>query len=135
MKLGPVTKLEKRNKIMSQQLKIPSCQQSMTSLSFLQFMANLELSESRILDGESVKLTFSLIVTSYLTKTENRTNKSLAQLLHYCFELKHYFYQKMPIFWKKNSDISKIKRALARKGIFSKTTYVCTYVSNFKFLA
>ena len=33
-----------------------------------------------------VKLTFSLIVIFYLTKTENRTKKSPTQLSHYCFE-------------------------------------------------
>ena len=32
------------------------------------------------------KLKFSLAVTFYLTETENRTKKSLTQLLHYCFE-------------------------------------------------
>ena len=30
-------------------------------------------------------------------------------------------------FFQKNADISKIKRALALKGIFSETTYVCMY--------
>ena len=40
-------------------------------------MAKLELSGSWILDAQSVKLTFSLIVTFYLTKTENRIKKSL----------------------------------------------------------
>ena len=49
----------------------------MTSLSFFQFMANLEQSEGRIPDAQSLKLLFSLIATFYLTKTENRTKKSL----------------------------------------------------------
>ena len=35
---------------------------------------------------QSVKLTFSLTVTFYLTKSENRTKKSLTELPHYCFE-------------------------------------------------
>ena len=54
-------------------------------------MDNLEQSGSRMLDVYSVKLTFSLIATFYLTKTkskakkyltkiENRTKKSLTQL-------------------------------------------------------
>ena len=34
-------------------------------------MANLEQSESRILDAWSVELTFSLTVTFHLTKTED----------------------------------------------------------------
>ena len=32
------------------------------------------------------KIYFSLIVTFYLTKTENRPKKSLTQLSHYCSE-------------------------------------------------
>ena len=35
----------------------------------------------------------------------------------------------------KNADISKIKGVLVLKAIFSKTTYVCTCVPNFKLLA
>ena len=33
-----------------------------------------------------LKLTFSLIVPFYLTKTKNRAKESLTQLSHYCFE-------------------------------------------------
>ena len=51
-------------------------------------MANLEPSKSGIPQAQrdSVKLAFSLKVTSYLTKTENRNKKTLTQLSHYCFE-------------------------------------------------
>ena len=63
-----------------------SCRKIVTSLSFFQFMANLEQSGSQIPDAESAKLMFSLIVTFYLTKSENRTKKSLTQLSQYCFE-------------------------------------------------
>ena len=38
-------------------------------------------------------------------------------------------------FLKKNAAISKIKRALVVKGIFSEKKHVCTYVQNLKFLA
>ena len=70
-----------------------SHQKIVTSFSFLQFTANLEQSESRIPDAQSVKLIFSLrVVTFYLTKNENRTKKSLAQLSHYFFE--YYFGKK-----------------------------------------
>ena len=43
-------------------------------------MANLEQSRNLIPDAQSVKLTFSLTITFYLIKTENRTKKSLTQL-------------------------------------------------------
>ena len=73
-----------------------------TSLSFFGFLANLEQSGGRIPDTESAKVMFSVIVTFYLTKTENRTKKSRTQLSHYW--TKNYLFAK-------NADISKIKRA------------------------
>ena len=57
-----------------------------TSLSVLQFMANLEQCGSRIPDVQSVKHRFSLAVFFNLTKTENRTKKSQTQLSYYYFE-------------------------------------------------
>ena len=56
-------------------LNLTSCWKIMTTLQFFQFMANLEQSESHIPDAQSVKLVFSLMVTFYFTKTENRTKK------------------------------------------------------------
>ena len=51
MKLGPVTKLHKINKTTSKKkLTVTSCQKIVMSLSFFQFMANLEQSRSRIMD-------------------------------------------------------------------------------------
>ena len=63
-------------------------------------MANLEKSGNRIPGAESVKLTFSLEVTFYLTKTANRIQKSLTELSHYCFKATIFvknadFFQKM----------------------------------------
>ena len=84
MKLGSGTKLDNRNTGTSKNLKMTSCQQIVTSLSFFRFMAYLEQSRSRIPDTWSVKLTFSLIVTFHLTKTENRPNKSPTELSYYC---------------------------------------------------
>ena len=46
----------------------------------------------------------------------------------------YYFCQETTDFCK-NAYISKVKRALVLKGIFSETTYVFTNVPNFKFLA
>ena len=76
------------------------CRQIVTSLPFFQFMANLEQSAgSRIPDVQHVKLIFSLVGTFYLTKTENRTKKSLT------------FFQFMVL-----------------KGMFFETTYVCVFI-------
>ena len=79
MELGPITKLDKRNKTTSKKL-------TMTSFPFFQITANLEQSGSRIPEVQSVKLMFSLIVTFYLTKTENRTQKSRTKLSRHRIE-------------------------------------------------
>ena len=86
MKLGPVTKLDKRNMITLKNSTMMSSQQTVTSLSFFNFMARFQPSGSRIPDASSIKLTFSLIITFYFKKTENRINKSLTQPSYYCFE-------------------------------------------------
>ena len=56
---------------------------------------------NRIPVAWTVKLTFSLIVNFFLTKTENRTKNSLTQLPHYCLSKGTIFFQKMLKFWKK----------------------------------
>ena len=75
MKLGPVTKLDKRNKTTSKKFEDD-------------FMsANCDVIDGgRIPDADSVKLTFSLTVTFYLTKRENITKKYFTQLSYRCFE-------------------------------------------------
>ena len=84
MKLGPVTKLDKRNKTTSK--KLTSCQKIVTSLPFFGFLTNLEQSGGRSPDTESANVMFSVIVAFCVTKTENTTKKSLTQLSHYCFQ-------------------------------------------------
>ena len=83
MQLEPVTKIDRRNRTMSKILEMTSFQQILTPLSFFRFMVNLKQPGSRILDAWSVILTYSLAVTFYLSKTENRTE---TQLSDYCFE-------------------------------------------------
>ena len=77
MKLGLVTKPNKKNTATSKKKKkaimMTSCRKIVTS--FFLFMANLQPSQSRIPDAWSIKLTFSIIITFYLTITENRTKK------------------------------------------------------------
>ena len=68
MKLGAVTTLDKRNTATSTKFDkdfiLANCD--------FQFMANLQPSRSCILDAWLIKLTFSLTITFYLTKFENR---------------------------------------------------------------
>ena len=86
MKLGPVTKPDKRNKTTSINLMMTSFRKIVTSLSFFGFLANLEQSENQIPDTESAEVMFPVTVTFCLTTTENRTKESPTQLSHYCFE-------------------------------------------------
>ena len=87
MKLGPVSKIDKKNKTTSKKnLTMTSCQKIVTSSLFFAFLANLEQSGGRILDTEDAKVLFSVIVTFRFTKTQNRTKKSPTQVSHYCFE-------------------------------------------------
>ena len=51
MKLGPVTKVDKRKMATSKKLTMTSCQQIAVSLSSIQFMANLQSYRSRIPDA------------------------------------------------------------------------------------
>ena len=93
----------------------------LTSMSVFQFAANLKRSGNRIPDAHSVKLKFLLIITCYLSKTENRTNS-----FHTIALSKGIIWPKIPdVFFKKNAGISKIKRALVVKGTFSETKHVC----------
>ena len=86
MQLGPVTKLDKRNKTTSKKIDddvmLENCHVIVISLIYGQFGA-IRKPDSRTL---SVKPIFSLIVTFNLTKTENRTKKSVAQVSHYSFK-------------------------------------------------
>ena len=68
MKLGPVTKFDKRNKTTSKKLTMTSCQKIVMSLLFFWFLAKLEQSRYRIPDTESAKVMFLVIATFFLTK-------------------------------------------------------------------
>ena len=69
MKLGPVTKLDKKNKAMPKQFDV---------IAFFQFVANFEPSGSRIPHAFYIKLTFSITKTFVLQKlkTELKNHSS-----------------------------------------------------------
>ena len=73
MKLGPVTKLDKRNTVTSKKyndgIMLVNCDVIVIFSIDVQFRAIQKLNSV----PWSVRLTFSLTVTLYLTKTENRT--------------------------------------------------------------
>ena len=82
MKLGSVIKLTKGDTSASKKFH----DYVMSVNCDVRFMVNLQLSASRIPNGWSIKFTFSLLVTFYLTEHENRTKKPLPQRLYYCSE-------------------------------------------------
>ena len=63
MKLGPVTKLDKKNRTTSKKMTITSYRKIVMSWPFFQFTANLEQSGSHILDPLSVNLILQKLKT------------------------------------------------------------------------
>ena len=95
MKLGPVAKLEKKNKRTSKNFDDDVMSKNFNVIAIFpihsQFGGIWRLDSERIVCKTYV---FSLIVTFHLTKSENKTKKSLTQLSHYCYEKRYYFGQK-----------------------------------------
>ena len=85
MKLASETKLDKRNKTTSKMFVddviSKNCEVIVIFPIYGQFGAIRKLDS-----GRRVCKIFSLIKSFYLTKTENRTKKTLTLLSHYCFE-------------------------------------------------
>ena len=73
MTLESVTEHDKRNIAKLKKLMMMPCQHHCNTLSFFQFMTNLEQSQSWIPEAWSLKLTYLLILFFYLTKIENKT--------------------------------------------------------------
>ena len=95
MKLGPVAKLEKKNKTMSKNFDDDVMSKNFNLIAifpiYSQFGGIWRPDSGRIVCKTYV---FILIVTFHLTKSENKTKKSLTQLSHYCNEKRYYFGQK-----------------------------------------
>ena len=87
MKLGPVTKPDKRNKTLSKKFEDDAMSSYYDVIVifpiYSQFGSIWKPDSGRII---YVKLTFSLKITFYLTKLGNRTKTYLIQFLQYCFE-------------------------------------------------
>ena len=115
MKLGSVTKLNKKTRQLQKKKKKMSVNYDVN------IIFPIYISFGAMRKSNSEIFTFSGTVTFYLTKTENRTKKSLTQLLCYCFEYKYYFCKKNANFLEKNDGLSKIKSVLVLKDIFTET--------------
>ena len=88
MKLGPVTKLYKKRKITLKIFDDDVMSENYDVIVIFSVYGQFGAIRNPDSGGRvcNAKLMFSLIVIFYLTKTENRTKKSLTQLSHYCFE-------------------------------------------------
>ena len=86
MKLGPVTKLEKRNKTTSKKFDEDVISENCEVIVIFPIYGQFGAIRKPDSGGILCKTYISLIVSFYLTKAENRTKKSLTQLSHYCFD-------------------------------------------------
>ena len=59
MKLGPATKLDKRNKTMSKKFDVDVMSENCDVIDIFEFLANLEHSRGRMPDTEAAKVVFS----------------------------------------------------------------------------
>ena len=84
MKLGPITKCDKRNKTMSKNFDNDAITQNCDVIVIFRILS--QFAAVRRPDTEPAKFMFSVIVTFCLTKTVNRNKKSVTQLLQYQFE-------------------------------------------------
>ena len=125
MKPGPVTKIDKRNKTTSKKIWRWS---HVRKLWRHCYFSNLEPSGSRIPDGQPVKLIFLLIVTFLSNKNWKGNWKISNTTLTLLLWIKVLFWPKNAYFLQKDAYITKIKRFLVLKSIFSETTYVYVLV-------
>ena len=115
MKLGPVSKLYKRNKITSKNFDDYVISENCDVIAIFSIYGQF---------GAIRKPDSGCIVCKTYIFT-NSNILSYKNWKHCCFEWKYYFCQNMLIFCQKIADIGKIKRALVPKCVFPETKYLC----------
>ena len=85
MKLRPVTKLDKRNKTTSKKFDDDVMSENCDVIVIFRIFGSFGAVWRPDTRHESAEVMFSVTVTFCLTKTKNRTKKSLTQLSHYSF--------------------------------------------------
>ena len=86
MKLGPVTKLDKRNTATSKKFDDDIMSGNSYVIVFFPICGQFAFIRKPYSRRMAYKTYISLTITFHLTKTENRTKKSLTQVSYYCFE-------------------------------------------------
>ena len=128
MKLGPVTKLDKKNKTTSKKFDIyvmsKNCDTIAIFLIYSQFGAIRKPDSGRTVWKT---LIFNIFINSYLLSYKNwkQNYKIDSTALKLLLWVKILFWLKSADFLQKNADIRKIKRTLVLKGMFSETPYGC----------
>ena len=84
MKLRPVTKLDRINKTTSKKLDVDVLSENCDVILIFRIYGQFRAVRRPDFGHRTAKVMFSVTVTFCLTKTENRTKKSLTQLSHYC---------------------------------------------------
>ena len=129
MKLGPVTKLKKSNKIRSKDFEDDNM--SANSDVIVNFLIYNQFGAIRIPDSGSIACKTYLFISSNLLSCKNwKQNKKISNTHLTLFPLvKVLFWPKNADFLQKNADIGKIKNVLVLSDIFFETTYffVLTY--------
>ena len=102
MKLGPVTKLDNRNKITSKNIDDDVISANCDVIVI--FLINDRFGAIRKTDsGRLVCKTYVFFRSNLLSykNSKKKTKKSLTQFSHYCFELRYHFYKKNAEFLQK----------------------------------
>ena len=101
MKLGPVTKLDNRNKTSSKKFVDDAISENCDVIVIFRIFGQFRAVRRPDSGHRVCKSYVSVTVTFPLTKNENRNRKSLTQLSHYCFEQRYFFGQKTLLFCRK----------------------------------
>ena len=132
MKLGPVTKIDKRNtKTCGNDVLSPNIDFIVIFRIYGQFEAIRKPNSRRMVCNSHIFMNINFSSYKNSKQSIKISNTALILLLW----IKVIFLPKTLIFSERNAEISKVKQVLVWKSIFSEAIYVCTYVLNFKFLA
>ena len=117
MKLGPVTKVDKRNKVTSKN--IDTDVNSVNFVVILIFTIYDQFGAYRKPDSRCLVIFFNSNILPYEKPKTGLKNSSTTLTILFWVKV-----VLLPFFLQENADISKIKKAFMREAIFSETTYV-----------
>ena len=108
MKLGPVTKLEKRNKTSLKKVDVDVMSKNYDVIVIFRIFGQFGAVPRPDSRHRVCKCYVFSNINLLTYKTENRAKKSLTKISHYCFEERYFFEQKPLIFCKKMLTSAKL---------------------------